>query len=256
MMRILLYISLLLLLSPGLRSQDMAPRTSHLVRVESSPEGAEVYQGDSLLGRTPLKVDGRNLGRMTAYFPSRNSWNAAAKKFPETAPSYLEGVLFLEFPGQLTLRTVPADAAVYLRRKLIGRTPLSISVQNTSDTVRISKPGFEAQYLVLHERDSDQINILLSPSPGFDPGDEVRSSKPSFRLPPTKILIAGAVGLAAGITAVMLKEQADRHYDRYADHGLAGDFDSSRRYDLISGIALAILELSIAYLLYEVFANS
>lgn len=255
-MKTLIYIPLLLLFSAGLKSQDIPPRTSHIVRVESQPEGAEIYQGDTLLGTTPLKVDGRFLGRMTAYYPGRNIWNATVRSLPESAPSYLEGVLFLEFPDRYYVRTVPSDAAVYRHGQLIGRTPLSISVDSDMDSLRISKPGYEQQYLGLQGLESQQFNIILIPLPNFEISEEVRSSEPAFRLPATRILLAGSVGLTAGITAVLLKEQADRHYNLYSEQGKQSSLDTSRRYDLFSGIALAILELSIAYLLFELLNNS
>ena len=95
-------------LPAGASGQDREPPAVGMVELASEPAGAEVFAGDSLLGRTPLRLRREMLSRVTAWFPSREAWNTQALR-PDTAgPPADMGVLLLRFSPRALM--VPESA--------------------------------------------------------------------------------------------------------------------------------------------------
>jgi hypothetical protein len=234
----------------------MPPKTSEIVRIQSEPEGAEIFLGDSLLGTTPINVHNALLPELTAWYPSRSAWNATVTALPDSAPSYLEGIVFLEFAQPLLVLSSPSNAAVYCSDSLMGYTPLRTFVPAGADTIFLSKPGYVQQSICLSEMENHRLAVILEPCNPLPDDGIVQELHSSFSFPSTYVLVAATVGAAAGIAAVILKQEADSKYVLYSESGSESALDSSRNYDLYSGIALAILQLSLVYLVYELFINT
>jgi hypothetical protein len=51
--------------------------TGEWISVQSNPEGAQVFEGDTFLGTTPLKREARAMGEhvFTLFYPSSRAWN-------------------------------------------------------------------------------------------------------------------------------------------------------------------------------------
>ncbi|MAT40578.1 MAG: hypothetical protein CL946_13355 [Ectothiorhodospiraceae bacterium] len=239
----LFFIALLTLTAYG---QDIEPKYSAEVRIESEPAGMEIYAGDSLIGRTPVTTAKKLLPTLKAYWPSRRAWNAEVIDLPDEAPDNTLGVIFLEAPKLVRLGSIPAGASVNISDSLLGRTPLSIPAPEPGVSVTVSHPGYKSQTWT---PDSSEL-VYLEP---IDLGaiQEVRTEKSGFEMPEPAILLAGAVGIGAGIAAVLLKQHADDEYDNYLASGNESALDSSRRYDLYTGIALVALQAVIGYFLIE-----
>lgn len=234
-------------------AQDFPPRYSQMVRIESDPPGAELYTGDSLIGTTPMKVHQDKLPGMTAWYPSRSAWNASMQELPETALSEVEGVVALTFNRLVLIHTIPDNASVYDGGEFLGKTPLRLPMGWVSDTLYVVKPGYEQQSVIISAENESPPTIVLEASASVQNINPVRRLNGTLNFPPTRVLLASAIGLGAGVAAVILKREADSWYTTYTQSGRTSDLDSSERYDLYSGAALAMLQLSLAYLIYELF---
>jgi hypothetical protein len=69
------------------------------------------------------------------------------------------------------------------------------------------------------------------------------------------MFIAAGTAVAAGATAAYFKERADRAYAEYNITGDQATLDRMRKNDLVSGIALAVAEISLGYLLIELLSR-
>ena len=114
--------------------------------VSSSPQGAEVYVDGALRWRTPLALrlpEGRYQVelRLPGYAPYRVEVRVRegerAQVFARLVPLLREGTLVLE--------ARPEGAEVYVDGRLVGRAPLSLSLEAGLHEVRLLAPGY-AEY--------------------------------------------------------------------------------------------------------------
>ena len=92
-------------------AQEREAPVHGLVALASEPAGAEVYVGDSLIGRTPMRVMRSMLDSVRVWFPSRAAWGAQMLR-PDTAALSSElGVLLLRFDAMRLLVAPPLSAA-------------------------------------------------------------------------------------------------------------------------------------------------
>ena len=86
-----------------------------------------------------------------------------------------------------------------------------------------------------------------TPKPEYLTDGSGKSMLPTF-------LAAGAA-VASGAAAAYFKARADREYALYRITGDVATLDQVRKNDLLSGIALAIAEISIGYLVIELLSR-
>ena len=122
------------------------PKKEGVLSVASSPQGAEVYVDGALRGRTPLALrlpEGRYQVelRLPGYAPYRVEVRVRegerAQVFARLVPLPREGTLVLE--------ARPEGAEVYVDGRLVGRAPLSLSLEAGLHEVRLLAPGY-AEY--------------------------------------------------------------------------------------------------------------
>ncbi len=92
-------------------AQDREPPTAGFVELASDPTGAEVYAGDSLIGRTPMRVKKTMLDSIALWYPSRDAWNAQVLRPGPEGPGAGEGVRFLRFNARELFLGLPAGTA-------------------------------------------------------------------------------------------------------------------------------------------------
>ncbi len=137
----------------------------------------------------------------------------------------------------LYLKTDPDDAYVLKNDSLIGHTPLFIS--GSLGEVFLTKPGYEQKSVNLAGYDNSPVSLKFTAKK--TPTNFFESSV--FRIFVSSIVVLG------GITAYF-KVKADK---RYADYQASGDgnlLTETRRYDLISGISFAALQVNFGFLIY------
>jgi hypothetical protein len=116
------WVGVLLCVVAGMGSaQEREAPLRGMIALESDPAGAEVYVGDSLIGRTPLRVRRSMLDSIRAWFPARAAWGARMVR-PDTAAVSAElGVMLLRFdparfPGAPPLSDAPVVGTAEERR--------------------------------------------------------------------------------------------------------------------------------------------
>src|SRR5690606_15156191 len=97
--RIIRGVLLLLLLVAGMTgiAQDREPLAAGLVELASEPAGAVVCVGDSLAGRSPLRLPRHILDRVTVWYPGRTVGGAQVRPADGDALGAEAGVLLLRF---------------------------------------------------------------------------------------------------------------------------------------------------------------
>jgi hypothetical protein len=145
--------------------------------------------------------------------------------------------------------STPSGAAVFAGDSLLGYTPLDVDPAAVPPVLHLRSPGWRDSAAVLSVADERGAHVLLARAEGPVLPD-VLIDPSAARLPSASILVAGSVTLAAGVAAVVLRQQADRHYDEYLRSGDRALLDKTRRGDLWSGVCLAVMEASAGYLVY------
>lgn len=135
------------------------------------------------------------------------------------------------------LKTSPDDAYVYQNDSLIGHTPLFLP--DAVGKVKLTKPGYENAEVDLSNYRNEKIILNFT-------GKQVQES--FFKSNAFKILIGSLTALGA-VTAYF-KIKADNRFSDYQDTGKKELLDQTHKYDLISGISFAALQINFGFLIY------
>ena len=230
-------------------AQDMQPGPGAAASIVSSPTGAEVWRGDSLLGLTPIRVRSGGTDTLVLYYPARSAWRKSrAIAVPPFVPSTI-GVVSVQLRAWQRVTSTPTGAAVFEGDSLLGHTPLDVEATPTAKLLLLRSPGWMDSTVVLEASDTLGMRVLLAKAPLAE-HPQVLINPWSARLPSASIIVAGSVALAAGVTAVAIRQRADKNYDEYVRSGDRALLDRTRRGDIVSGVCLAIMEASAGYLVY------
>lgn len=145
------------------------------------------------------------------------------------------------YAQDIYLKTDPDDVYVMKNDSLVGHTPLFIS--HLLDNILLSKPGYAQKNISLNDYDGIPVQLKFT-------GKKVNGS--FYESPVFKIFVSSAVALGA-VTA-FYKIKADKRFDDYQATGNPGLLKDTRRYDLISGISFAALQINFGLLLYYFLA--
>jgi hypothetical protein len=233
-------------------AQDIEPRESHVVNIESDPRGAEVYSGDSLLGRTPLRVLRSEAAQLVLFYPERAAWNAQRSTLgPDPLPAHL-GVMHVRFARVIQLRSVPYGAAVYRNDVFLGYTPLDMPADTTMLTIH--KPGYRSQTVRANEVEYGALLVVLHAELGPRPAEFSMLGDP-VNVPGLDIVLPGGLTLAAGVAAVMFKQYADARYEDYLDSRNDALLSEAKKYDIYAGLSLALMQLGLGYFILRIFGE-
>jgi hypothetical protein len=137
----------------------------------------------------------------------------------------------------LYLKTIPDDVYVMKKDSLIGHTPLFISPR-LGDVV-LTKTGYQQKEIDLSGYDNNPVSLKFVGRK--TPANFFESSV--FRIFVSSIVVLG------GITA-WYKVKADKKYADYQSSGDGNLLNETRRYDLVSGISFAALQINFGFLIY------
>ncbi len=250
-LRYVLCIVVGLLMGVQLAAQEIDPPVFNKIDVVSEPRAAEVYLGDSLLGRTPLRINKEDAEHVLLYYPSRRAWNAQEARLDLPLPAAGKGVALVRFNRHVHLRTLPHGARVFAADSLLGTTPLWVA--GDGGELRVEALGYSGVNWDPSSTTRGEYLLILQPTAGGEAVPQVRIHDRSLRLPPADILSAGVVGLAAGIAAVILKQDADGYYDDYLQSGDESLLSQTKKYDIYAGISLALMQMGLGYIIYRLF---
>lgn len=147
-------------------------------------------------------------------------------------------VIHFSFASFRYLNTSPQDASVFVKDSLIGYTPLFIN----SDIKRIElkKGGYEEKKVI-------PKNLSLNKKTSLD-FNGITPHKRFYQRDIFKYLL-GSIVVLGGATAYF-KLKADNRFSEYQATGLKSKLDLTKKYDLISGLTMACLEINFGILIY------
>jgi len=233
-----------------LRAQDIEPAFSPWVMVESEPRSAEVYRGDSLLGRTPLRVSRALADSLTVYYPGRAVWGARSKELRCPMPGEREGVVFVRFEARLRLRSVPHGAAVFRGDTLLGHTPLDVPRDSSLLTLRAAGYSDVSLRADVVEDEAHIVTLHAEQSAPM-----LEEWKGDISAPGLRVAVPAGLALIAGVASVMFKQHADGLYEDYLRKPDGALLSEVKKYDIYAGISLAIVQVGLGYLVYLLFVE-
>ena len=248
LVRSLVLLALACLAAPA-AAQIAVPGPGGGATLVSVPSGAEVYRGDSLLGRTPLALPRDMRDTLVLFAPSRAAWRKSRAIAVPPFPTADQGVVMVRMRSWLRLSSTPSGAAVFAADSFVGYTPLDVDAALLPARFAVRKPGWRDTSLALTADEGGSVHVLLDASADAAVPDVVTDPS-GLRMPSSRILLTGGIAFTAGVAAVVLKQQADRSYDDYLRTRDQSALDRTRRQDLTSGILLALTEISAGYLVY------
>jgi hypothetical protein len=255
--RIIIMILPLMMLNAALaQAQTREPIRAGHITVVSEPPGAEVYRSDSLLGITPLQIGADTGDSLTLWYPSINVWNAQRTMIGGQLPRSNEGVVSVRFAVDRYINTTPSGALVYSPDSLMGRTPLRIRLRADSAVIRLEREGYVTESRTLSRDGDASLFVTLAPSGKHSVLPDCRENGPEFHWPPARIAIPAIAGVTSGVLAILLKQEANRTYNRYTASGDKSLLDRTRRFDIYAGIALAVLELGTGWIIYQILTDN
>jgi hypothetical protein len=235
------------------KGQGIEPAVPTGIIVRSEPSGAEVFLRDSSLGTTPLRLEAAFSDTLILFYPSRNTWGSQRSVLHPPYLKNTEGVVVARFIATIVVNSLPSGAAVFSGDSLLGRTPVAVAIPGSGGRLRVSRPGYADKFPEVTGEAGERVLVVLDPANGEATNERLSRQPGSFRIPGSSLLIPAAAGLTSGVLSVILKQKADSYYDDYLVTGDEALLKKTRRTDVYSGIALAVLELSFAYFIYLLF---
>jgi hypothetical protein len=141
--------------------------------------------------------------------------------------------------NNIYLNSAPQDAYVYKNDSLVGHTPLFLD--SRIGIIRLEKPGYKA---VDFNPRLNKNNALVELKFEYPVNEENFYRKPVFKIITGSVVVLGAV-------SAYFKLKADRHYENYRNSGSRSELNSTRKYDLISGLSFGALQINLGILIYH-----
>jgi len=151
----------------------------------------------------------------------------------------------------------PFNAEVYYKDSLLGLTPVRFtSNEKLSGNILLKKKGYKDESFNLEEYNFEKgTEIFLKSILPVEEKIVLKDKGTNFgkKRSLTGILTSGILAITTGMLAYNTKEKANDFYNQYLDNRSQDNLDKSNKYDIYSGISLAIMQVSIAGLIYFLF---
>jgi hypothetical protein len=243
---------------PAAAPADTSARGPWL-ELTSVPPGAGVYSGGVFLGVTPLGTvlprslaGGSGVVGLTIAGGDPGRWLAPVVVDSIRLPADSDTIARrYDLPRAVRISSGPPGAGVFLADSLLGTTPLFALLPRAVALLTLRMAGYAPQTLPVDSGMPGLHAELVPTGPG--------AAMPALSAEPAKytapLFIATGTAVIAGAAAAWLKSRADGAYAEYAGTGDRGALDRVRRYDRISGIALAAAEISLGYLVIQLLSR-
>jgi hypothetical protein len=122
---------------------DIMPSTGR-ARITTTPSGAIIYIDGKMVGTSPINIDldvGNHI--VTAY---RDGYRTETRQFIVESGRTTEVRIDLQkFVSnyQLSLTTNPSAADIYIDNRYMGRSPLTVTLEEGTKNLRVEKAGYE-----------------------------------------------------------------------------------------------------------------
>jgi len=216
--------------------------------VQSNIPGVKVVVDTMFVGETPILEQAITAGTHVLHFvhPGANNWllPPIVETIAVRPSDHFDRTVI--FPTVYHIVSDPYGAAVHYHDSVIGLTPLIFAVSSTTGILQLTKDGYDEVSLPLPSEGGIVHTVLRSrggvaPSPLVN-GEQAKSLTPVY-------LTSGAA-VVSGMLAAYFKIKSDGKYDDYRANGDHVALEEVRRYDAISGVAIAVSEVNLLLLSY------
>jgi len=221
------------------------------ISVRSKLTGVQVFIDTTFIGITPIEnyivSEGSHILRFV--HPANNVWlNSTVVETVFVHPSdHIERTVI--FPHCWMIRSEPYGAIVQHLDSIIGYTPMIVSSTSDKYVIKLSKENFQ-DIMVLLTNTLGEINVMLEPTEGLINNQRsfLKAGKQSEI--PSSVYIAGGTAVVSGTAAAYFKIKSDRLYKDYRRTNSGSSLNQVRRLDIVSGVSLAVSEISLFVLSY------
>jgi hypothetical protein len=150
------------------------------------------------------------------------------------------------------INSIPYNAELYFNNIIIGLTPVRVYSDSLSNKeLTLKRAGYFDSTFILK-----QNNLLIELRPVKNKEELVKTNFHRYFKKQKNFTVIGSItlfSLGSGISSYLLKNKANDYYNEYVNT-LNRDFlDKSKRYDLYSGVTLALMQAGLAYVVYLLF---
>jgi hypothetical protein len=154
----------------------------------------------------------------------------------------------------------PQNAEVYINSELTGSTPLHFKWADSlfPKQMKIKLKGFADYFENITGYTLINKTVSLIPVGNYSKVNPVKEDKASYFGRPRKvvpIVISSLFAAGAGLCAYYFKSLAIENRDFYEDFGDQSSLDRKKKYDIISGVSLAVFQLGLGVLVYFLFID-
>lgn len=155
------------------------------------------------------------------------------------------------------INSTPFNAEVFYRDSLLGLTPLRFfSDEKLSGKVTVKKNGYENEEFDLSDYNHKTGKMIFLKSLNGTGDNLVLKNKPSQFVKKRNlpgIIATGLIAVTTGSLSFNFKEKANDFYSQYVNGGNTNNLDKSKKFDVYYGISLAVMQVSVAGLIYFLF---
>ncbi len=248
---------LLVVLLPGLVSeapgQEQTLPTQHGYLTIIAPAGSDVYLDEAKIAATPLQAHALPAGtyRLTLRRTRLLSWYQPDWMDTITISPGDTLVIRPEFITLYKITSTPQGARVLNGEQVLGTTPFTLKLK-TGETLSLSieQDGYFPAFIVCNEASPRIRHVVLERDLDYWQNfTRIQKEKIEYRKSMRRnAMICAGVSIAGGIASILLRQQADRYYGRYQavldSRRMDAYLEQTRRYDLYSGAAFALFEVS------------
>jgi hypothetical protein len=230
-----------------------------VVSIVTREQGLPVFVDGVQAGITPLKHFSISAGRheISVRRVRSESWLDTdwSEKYNLVAGDTLD--IYPVFKRGYMINSTPFGAEVLVDHTYQGTTPLVLYFnEDRKSEVEVRMHGYESQTATIDSTSQRRLQITLLEDSDILSSQEteqkVKISRRSHFLKLTKI--AGAVSAASGVTAILLKRQADNFYQDYLTASdprqITALFNRTSQYDEYAGTAFIVFQISFGLSFY------
>ena len=155
------------------------------------------------------------------------------------------------------INSTPFNAEVYYKDSLMGLTPARFSTyEKLTGKILIKKSGYEKVEFNLDEYNFETgKEVFLKSLLGTNDNPVLENSKTNFvkKRNLAGIIASSLLSISGGALAYNYKEKANDFYSNYVNSGNRDNLDKSKKYDIYYGLSLALMQVSLAGLIYYLF---
>ena len=224
------------------KSTSVAQECMGNLIIETTSENALIYVNENLRGKGRFETELDPGKYIVKVIENKKSWDSKIYIDTVLLESCNHQKLNYKFDSDVYVKTEPDDAAVFRNDSLLGYTPLFIP--NDYRRLKFSKLGYEDKFISLNEiSHSNSINLNLRGESALNGNKESFFEKDLFKY------LVGSIVVLGGTTAYF-KLKADDRFDEYKLTNERALLDEIDKYDLISGITFAALQINFGILIY------